>query len=105
MGVWVGIDVAKEVHWACAVDDNSQVLLDRRVDNDPAAIAALIEDLGALGQGLVVGMDVVGGIANLVQAMLAVAGVRLVYVSGLAVNRARQAPVVVRARATRATPG
>ena len=50
-------------------------------------------------------MDVVGGIANLVQAMLAVAGVRLVYVSGLAVNRARQAPVVVRARATRATPG
>ena len=90
MGVWVGIDVAKEVHWACAVDDNSQVLLDRRVDNDPAAIAALIEDLGALGQGLVVGMDVVGGIANLVQAMLAVAGVRLVYVSGLAVNRARQ---------------
>ena len=35
MGVWVGIDVAKEVHWACAVDDNSQVLLDRRVDNDP----------------------------------------------------------------------
>ena len=50
MGVWVGIDVAKEVHWACAVDDNSQVLLDRRVDNDPAAIAALIEDLGALGR-------------------------------------------------------
>ena len=90
MGVWVGIDVAKEVHWACAVDDNSQVLLDRRVDNDPAAIAALIEDLGALGQGLVVGMEVVGGSANLVQAMLAVAGVRLVYVSGLAVNRARQ---------------
>ena len=90
MGVWVGIDVAKEVHWACAVDDSGQVVLDRRVDNDPAAIQALTEDLGALGQGLVVGMDVVGGIANLVQAMLEVAGVRLVYVSGLAVNRARQ---------------
>ena len=52
MGVWVGIDVAKEVHWACAVDDSGQVLLDRRVDNDPAAIAALIEDLGGLGQGV-----------------------------------------------------
>ncbi len=90
MGVWVGIDVAKEVHWACVADDTGQVVLDRRVDNDPAAIGALIQELGGLGQGLVVGMDVVGGIANLVQAMLAVAGFRLVYVSGLAVNRARQ---------------
>jgi transposase len=72
------------------VDDTGQVVLDRRVENDPAAIGALIEELGGLGQGLVVGMDVVGGIANLVQAMLAVAGFRLVYVSGLAVNRARQ---------------
>ena len=91
MGVWVGIDVAKEIHWACVVDDTGQVVWDRRVDNDPAAIGALIEELGGLGQGLVVGMDVVGGIANLVQAMLAAAGFRLVYVSGLAVNRARQA--------------
>ena len=90
MGVWVGIDVAKEVHWACVVDDTGQVVWDQRVDNDPAAIGALIEELGVLGQGLVVGMDVVGGIANLVQAMLAAAGFRLVYVSGLAVNRARQ---------------
>jgi transposase len=91
MGVWVGIDVAKEVHWACVVDDTGQVVLDHQLDNDPAAIGALIEELGGLGQGLVVGMDVVGGIANLVQAMLAAAGFRLVYVSGLAVNRARQA--------------
>jgi hypothetical protein len=90
MGVWVGIDVAKEVHWACVVDDTGQVVWDHQVDNTPAAIGALIEELGALGQGLVVGMDVVGGIANLVQAMLAAAGLRLVYVSGLAVNRARQ---------------
>jgi transposase len=90
MGVWVGIDVAKEVHWACVVDDTGQVVLDHQLDNDPAAIGALIQELGGLGQGLVVGMDVVGGIANLVQAMLAAAGFRLVYVSGLAVNRARQ---------------
>src|SRR4030095_12781694 len=94
MGVWVGIDVAKEVHWACAVDDSGQVLLDRRGGHDTAprarAVAARGAGRGGLGRGLVVGMDVVGGIANLVQAMLAVAGVRLVYVSGLAVNRARQ---------------
>jgi hypothetical protein len=46
------------------VDDTGQVVLDRRVDNDPAAIQALIEELGGLGQGQVVGMDVVGGIAT-----------------------------------------
>lgn len=90
MGVWVGIDVAKEVHWACVVDDTGQVVLDHQLDNTPAAIQALIEELSTLGQGLTVGMDVVGGIANLVQAMLVAAGFRLVYVSGLAVNRARQ---------------
>ena len=76
MGVWVGIDVAKEVHWACVVDDTGQVVLDHQVDNTPAAIQALIEELSTLGQGLTVGMDVVGGIANLVQAMLAAAGFR-----------------------------
>jgi hypothetical protein len=90
MGVWVGIDVAKEVHWAWVVADTGQVVLDHRLDNTPAAIQALTEELSTLGQGLTVGMDVVGGIANLVQAMLVAAGFRLAYVSGLAVNRARQ---------------
>lgn len=37
-----------------------------------------------------IGLAVVGGIAGLAEAMLGVAGFRLVHVSGLAVNRARQ---------------
>ena len=40
--------------------------------------------------GAGVGLDVVGGIAGLAEAMLAEAGFRLVHVPGLAVNRARQ---------------
>jgi len=40
-----------------------------------------------------VGLDVVGGIAGLVEAMLADAGLALVHVPGLAVNRARQGTV------------
>jgi transposase len=93
MSVWAGIDIAKQTHWATAVDDRGQVVLDRRVANDPAAIAELVGQLRALGEGeeLLVGMDVVGGIANLVEAMLSQAGVRLVHVPGLAVNRARLA--------------
>jgi hypothetical protein len=91
MGIWAGIDIAKEVHWATAVDDRGQVVLDRRVGNDPAQLAELAEQLGGLDGELVVGLDVVGGIASLAEAVLSQAGVRLVHVPGLAVNRARLA--------------
>jgi transposase len=90
MGTWVGIDVAKHVHWATAIDDLGQVVWDQRVPNDPAALQQLIDDLGELGGEPVIGLDVVGGIAALAEAMLLAAGFRLVHVSGLAVNRARQ---------------
>ena len=55
MGVWVGIDIAKEVHWACAVDAAGQLIWDRRVDNDPAALQALVDQLLELDQRPVVG--------------------------------------------------
>ena len=90
MGTWVGIDVAKHVHWATAIDDVGQVVWDQRVPNDPAALQGLIDDLAGLGGEPVIGLDVVGGIAALAEAMLLAAGFRLVHVSGLAVNRARQ---------------
>ncbi|HEX2326384.1 MAG TPA: IS110 family transposase, partial [Chloroflexota bacterium] len=86
----VGVDIAKEVHWATAVDEAGGVVLDRRVPNDPPALEALAAELRALAGEVVVGLDVVGGVAGLAQAMLAAAGFRLVHVSGLAVNRARQ---------------
>jgi transposase len=90
MRLAVGIDVAKEVHWATAVDEAGEVRLDRRVPNEPAALEALIGALRALEGEVTIGLDVVGGIAGLAQAMLAAAGFRLVHVPGLAVNRARQ---------------
>ena len=92
-GVAVGIDVAKDFHWVRAVDRrDGEVLLDRRVENDPASLARLVDQLEALrGRGsLRVGIDVVGGIAGLLSAMLLEAGVEVVHVSGLAVNRARE---------------
>lgn len=89
----VGIDVAKEFHWVAVVDERSGELVSRRVDNDPAAIQSLIDELERL-QGkhgpLTIGIDVVGGIALLLQSMLLEAGFRVVHVPGLAVNRARQ---------------
>jgi transposase len=92
--VAVGVDVAKEFHWAQAIDTaTEEVLVNRRVENDPASVAELIGELEGLeaahGQ-LRVGIDVLGGIAALLSAMLLEAGIELVHVSGLAVNRARQ---------------
>ncbi len=94
MQVAVGIDVAKEFHWVRAISaERSEVLIDRRVDNQPAALAELVEDLEALraehGE-MRVGIDVLGGIAGLVTAMLLESGTDVFHVSGLAVNRARQ---------------
>lgn len=93
MAVAVGIDVAKDLHWATAIEEGGVELLSRRVDNDPAQIQALVDELEQLRleHGAVsVGIDVVGGIASLLAAMLGEAGLRLVHVPGLAVNRARQ---------------
>ena len=97
MGVAVGIDIAKEFHWVRAIETaSSEVLLDRRVDNQPAALAGLIDELQTLADArgeLKVGIDVVGGIAGLLAAMLSDAQIAVVHVSGLAVNRARQGGV------------
>jgi Transposase len=66
------------------------VVLDQRVANERAALGQLIEALAGLGDEPQIGLDVVGGIAALAEAMLLAAGFRLVHVSGLTVNRARQ---------------
>lgn len=93
MQISVGIDVAKEFHWAAAVDERGGEPVSRRVDNEPTAIQALIEEMERLRSehgAVTVGIDAVGGIASLLAAMLAEAGFALVHVPGLAVNRARQ---------------
>jgi len=92
-GVAVGIDVAKDFHWVRAIDRrDSDVIFAGRVDNRPAALADLVAALeGLRDRGPVtVGIDVVGGIASLLCAMLLEAGIEVVHVSGLAVNRARE---------------
>ena len=91
MHAFVGIDVAKEVHWACAVDQNARPLFSLAVPNGPEAIAALIARIEALeAERVTVALDMLGGAATLIGAMLAEAGVGVVHTPGLAVNRARQ---------------
>ncbi|WP_204985318.1 IS110 family transposase [Micromonospora globbae] len=86
--------MAKEFHWAALVHaETGKVLASRKVDNDPAAIQEFIDQVRTAETGhgpATVAIDVLGGIAALLQAMLLDAGLRLVHVPGLAVNRARR---------------
>lgn len=93
MRISIGIDAAKEVHWATAVTQDGTVLLDRKVENTADDIGRLAAELAGLGGERLVGIDLYGGIATLLSAMLIDAGERLVHVPGLAVNRARQGSV------------
>ena len=93
MQISIGIDAAKEVHWATAVTGDGRVLLDRKVLNTGEDIGKLATDLATLGGERLVGIDLLGSIATLLSAMLLAAGERLVHVPGLAVNRARQGSV------------
>lgn len=63
------------------------------VDNTPEDIGALIgevRDVEGEHGSAVVGIDILGGIASLLQAMLLEVGLAVVHVPGLAVNRARR---------------
>lgn len=93
MRISVGIDIAKEIHWATAIDADGIVRIDRKLLNTPSDIAALADELTALHGTVRIGLDVIGGIAGLAEAMLAQAGFALVHVPGIAVNRARQGTV------------
>jgi hypothetical protein len=91
MKIFVGLDVAKDLHWACAIDHDARPLFSRSVANDPAGIAEMIGQIEALrADEVTVALDLLGGIATLVCAMVAEAGFRLVHTPGLSVNRARQ---------------
>ncbi|WP_234819285.1 IS110 family transposase [Sinorhizobium meliloti] len=91
MKIFVGLDVAKDLHWAYVIDSDAKPVLSHSVANDPDQIAALITEIEALGADEVtVALDLLGGTATLLCAMIAEAGLRLVHTPGLSVNRARQ---------------
>jgi len=48
--LWAGVDVGKEAHWVCVVDDTGAVVLSRKLDNDEQPIRVLIGEIDALGE-------------------------------------------------------
>jgi transposase len=88
---WVGFDVAKAFHWASVVDDEGNEVLSRRVEATEEDLAALCSEIARLGGERRVGIDLVGGPAALLEAVLFEQGERIFHVPGVAVNRARDA--------------
>lgn len=89
--IWVGVDVGKTGHHACAVDGSGKVVFSRRVGNDQREVEALLGRAGKAaaktGARLCWAVDLISGPAALLLGVLAGAGQPVVYVPGRTVNR------------------
>jgi transposase len=89
--VWAGIDAGKEAHWAHVLDASGTRILSRRVENDEADLSGLIDEVLALSEEAIWAVDQPGGGAALLLALLWERDQRVLYLPGLAVDRARDA--------------
>lgn len=85
--IWVGIDVGKASHHACAVDGTGKVVFSQQVANGQAAIEALIARAGKAGGEVSWALDMTSGTAGLLLALLWQTGHPVRYVPGRLVNR------------------
>ncbi|HWF30084.1 MAG TPA: IS110 family transposase [Mycobacterium sp.] len=84
--VWVGIDVGKSTHHACAIDDTGKVLWSRKIRNEEPAITELIGTVEATTDRAVWAIDLTSPPAALLIATLLGAQAAVVYVPGRTVN-------------------
>jgi hypothetical protein len=83
---WVGFDVGKAFHWVCVLNEEGEVVLSRKVEATERGLEACREELAAFGDPSErrIGVDLVGGPATLLQAVLLGGGERLFRISGMA---------------------
>lgn len=88
---WVGVDVGKTFHWVHVLDDEGEEVLSRKVwateEDIEAAYAEIMEFDGAGECAFCI--DITGGPATLLEAVLLGHGEQVFYLPGMAVNRAR----------------
>ena len=85
--VWVGIDVGKAHHHACAMDTNGKVVFSQRLANDQAAIEQLMTRAVKTASEVRWAIDLTSNAAALLVAALVATGQQVVYVPGRVVNR------------------
>jgi transposase len=86
--IWAGTDIGKTHHHCVVLNAEGERLLSRRVMNDEPELLALLADVLAFDVDVVWAVDVADGMAALWISVLLNHGQRLVYIPGLAVNRA-----------------
>jgi hypothetical protein len=86
-GTFLGVDIGKTAHYALAVDTAGKVIYQVAATNDEAALTKLV-DWGKQHQATVV-VDQPGGAAALLSRLCWPAEVRIGYLHGLAMARAR----------------
>ncbi|BBJ46835.1 hypothetical protein SSPO_095530 [Streptomyces antimycoticus] len=85
---WAGTDIGKAHHHTVVLNSDGEVLLSRKVVNDEPELLSLISDVLELGEDVVWAVDVADGMACLLVNLLLNHGQTIVYLPGLAVNRA-----------------
>jgi transposase len=85
--IWVGIDVGKTKHHACAIDPNGKVVFSQKVSNDQASIEQLLARAGQAAAEVRWAIDLTSNAAALLTAVLVTSGHHVVYVPGRVVNR------------------
>ncbi|WP_327415308.1 IS110 family transposase [Streptomyces sp. NBC_01233] len=86
--IWAGTDIGKSHHHCVVLNAEGERLLSRRVLNDEPELLSLLGDVLALDEDVVWAVDVADSTAALWISVLLNHGQRLVYIPGLAVNRA-----------------
>jgi hypothetical protein len=87
--LWAGVDVGKEQHWVCVVNDTGAVVLSRKLVNDERQIRELVTEVDRLGGTQVSWtVDLTTVYAALLLTVLADVGKSVRYLAGRAVWQA-----------------
>lgn len=84
--VWIGIDVGKAAHHACAVDESGKTVFSQKLGNDQTAIEELIARAGHAARRVRWAIDLTSPMALLLITALLRAGQTVTYVPGRVVN-------------------
>lgn len=80
--LWAGVDVGKEQHWVCVVDDTGKVVLSRKLVNDEQSIRALVAEVDGLAERVSWTVDLTTVYAALLLTVLTDAGKSVRYLAG-----------------------
>lgn len=86
--VWAGFDAGKHHHHLVVIDSEGQRVLSRRVANEESELRDTIDTVLALGVPVTWAIDLANGPAALVITLLLTNEQRVVFLPGIAVNRA-----------------